>query len=267
PVLLHGDAAIAGQGVVAEMLNMSQLRGYRTGGTVHVIINNQIGYTTLPADARSTPFCTDVAKSIQAPIFHVNGDEPLCAVRCMRLAMEYRQRFQRDVVVDIVGYRRHGHNEADEPAFTQPLMYKRIEAHRTVREIYQDFLLRAGVLAPEDVERFNVELQERYRRTLKVVRDTAPPAADASLAPVEPTPWRTSTPVVSAEELQDLARRLATLPENFTPHEKVRALLDRRVGMTLGEQPIDFAFAETLAFATLLVGGTPVRLAGQDSAR
>jgi 2-oxoglutarate dehydrogenase E1 component len=272
PVLIHGDAAFAGQGVVAETLNMSQLRGYRTGGTVHLIVNNQIGYTTLPADARSTPFCTDIAKSIQAPVFHVNGDDPLSAVRCIRLAIEYRQHFQRDVVVDIVGYRRHGHNEGDEPSFTQPLMYQAIESHRTVREIYQDYLLRAGVLKPEDVERFNAALQDRYRTTLKEVRETAPeaPAADAYREPEASAPapaWTFTAPRVPRTELVDLARRLASLPADFTPHDKLRGILERRVKMALGEQPVDFALAETLAFATLLVNGVPVRLAGQDSAR
>jgi len=267
PVLMHGDAAFAGQGVVAETLNMSQLRGYRTGGTVHVIVNNQIGYTTLPADARSTPFCTDVAKSIQAPVFHVNGDDPLCAVRCIRLALAYRMRFQRDVVVDVVGYRRHGHNEGDEPSFTQPLMYQRIESHRTVREIFQDHLLRAGVLQPEDVERFDAVLHERYRAALKEVRDSSPapehePAPDADAAV-----WSPAAPAVGTAELARLTQRLADLPAEFTPHDKVRAILERRVKMAAGEQPVDFALAETLAFATLLVAGMPVRLAGQDSGR
>ncbi len=268
PVLIHGDAAFAGQGVVAETLNMSQLRGYRTGGTVHVIVNNQIGYTTLPADARSTPFCTDIAKSIQAPVFHVNGDDPLSAVRCVRLAMEYRQHFQRDVVLDIVGYRRHGHNEGDEPSFTQPLMYRAIESHRTVREIYQDYLLRAGVLKADDVERLNGALQDRYRSTLKDVRDTTPePPAQKQATDPAPPRWVYAPSKVALTDLQALAKTLATLPADFTPHDKIRTILDRRVKMADGEQPVDFALAETLAFATLLVDGVPVRLAGQDSGR
>ncbi|MEZ5965045.1 MAG: multifunctional oxoglutarate decarboxylase/oxoglutarate dehydrogenase thiamine pyrophosphate-binding subunit/dihydrolipoyllysine-residue succinyltransferase subunit [Planctomycetota bacterium] len=269
PVLVHGDAAFAGQGVVAEILNMSQLRGYRTGGTVHIIVNNQIGYTTLPADARSTPFCTDVAKSIQAPVFHVNGDDPLSAVRCIRLALEYRQRFERDVVVDIVGYRRHGHNEGDEPSFTQPLMYKTIEAHRTVREIFQDFLVRAKVLQPDEVERFNEVLHDRYRTALKEVRDTSAPGTPLPRAEVreDDLAWEHATPAVATSELLELAQRLAQLPADFDPHDKVRSILDRRVKMAQGEQPVDFALAETLAFATLLRDGVPVRLAGQDSGR
>ena len=151
PVLVHGDAAFAGQGVVFETLQMSQLHGYRTGGTIHIVVNNQIGYTTSPKDSRSTPFCTDVAKAIQVPIFHVNGDAPLSAVRMIRLAMEYRARFHTDVVLDIVCYRRHGHNEGDEPSYTQPLLYAAIEAHPTVRTIYQDYLVRKKVLTRDDL--------------------------------------------------------------------------------------------------------------------
>jgi 2-oxoglutarate dehydrogenase E1 component len=266
PILVHGDAAFAGQGVVAETLNMSQLHGYRTGGTVHVIVNNQIGYTTLPADARSTPYCSDVAKAIQAPIFHVNGDDPLAAVRVARLAFEYRQHFQRDVVIDIVCYRRHGHNEGDEPSYTQPLLYERIDSHPTVREIYQDYLLRAGVLQPQEVEAFNAALQQRLRSSLEEVRGTRAP--DVVLREPAAEAWPFDAPTaVDAQRLRDLAQRLATLPEAFTPHPKIRMQLDRRVEMLAGAQPIDFGLAEHLAFASLVTDGVPVRLAGQDSGR
>ncbi|MCC6671725.1 MAG: multifunctional oxoglutarate decarboxylase/oxoglutarate dehydrogenase thiamine pyrophosphate-binding subunit/dihydrolipoyllysine-residue succinyltransferase subunit [Planctomycetes bacterium] len=267
PILVHGDAAFAGQGVVPETLNLSQLRGYRTGGTIHVIVNNQIGYTTLPSDARSTPYCTDVAKAIQAPIFHVNGDDPLSAVRMVRLAVEYRQRFHRDVVVDIVCYRRHGHNEGDEPSFTQPLLYQRIESHRSVRETYQDFLVRAGVLAPQDVEKSNQALQERLRQSLHQVRQSTPPAPQAEPAAV-PEAWEHAGATrVARERLLDVSGRLCTVPAGFTPHPKVKMLLERRMEMSRGGQPVDFAWAETLAFATLVADGTFVRLAGQDSGR
>ena len=272
PVLVHGDAAFAGQGVVGETLQMSQLHGYRTGGTVHIVVNNQIGYTTSPDDARSTPFCTDVAKAIQAPIFHVNGDDPLAAVRMIRLAIDYRQQFNCDVVLDIVCYRRHGHNEGDEPAFTQPLLYKKIESHPSVRAIYQDWLVRAGVLQPEEAKTFDAALQQRLRGALEEVRQSRPPADEATVlrqlqdaeevetAPPPPT-------AVSADRLRVLIERLTTLPDGFTAHPKITMLLERRRSMVRDEYPFDFATAESLAFATLLTDGRPIRLAGQDSGR
>jgi 2-oxoglutarate dehydrogenase E1 component len=268
PILIHGDAAFAGQGVVAETLNMSQLPGYRTGGTVHLIVNNQIGYTTLPADARSTPFCTDVAKAIQAPIFHVNGDDPLAAVRMVRLALDYRQEFRRDVVVDIVCYRRWGHNEGDEPSFTQPLLYRKIESHASVREIYQDYLLRAGVLQPSDVDTFHEALGERLRTSLDEVRSSRPFEVTDSPAEAPEPSWDTHVPTaVSVARIRELTESLVSLPEGFTPHPKVTRLLERRHKMTQGEVGMDFATAETLAYATLLSEGVSVRLAGQDSGR
>ena len=273
PVLVHGDAAFAGQGVVLETLQMSQLLGYRTGGTVHVIVNNQIGYTTNPADARSTPFCTDVAKAIQAPIFHVNGDDPLAAVRMIRLALEYRQRYQRDVVVDVVCYRRHGHNEGDEPSFTQPLLYKKIEAHPSVRAIYQDWLLRAGVLDPDEAEKFNESLQQRYRASLEEVRQSRPPEDEAQVVPAvaleqeEQSETEFSVESVGIDALRELTERLTDLPDTFAAHPKIEMLLGRRRQMGEGSYPVDFATAESLAFGTLLVGGRRIRLAGQDSGR
>jgi 2-oxoglutarate dehydrogenase E1 component len=266
PILVHGDAAFAGQGIVAEVLNMSQLQGYRTGGTVHVIVNNQIGYTTLPADARSTPYCTDLAKAIQAPIFHVNGDDPLAAVRAVRLAFDYRQHFERDAVVDIVCYRRHGHNEGDEPAFTQPLLYKKIERHPSVRELYQQYLARAGVLAASEVQAADEALRQRLRSSLEQVRNSAPPEPTA-LVPRPPAPHQDVATAVPRERLIDLVDRLALLPEGFTPHPKIETLLERRRAMVRGGKGIDFGCAETLAFATLVTEGVAVRLAGQDSAR
>jgi 2-oxoglutarate dehydrogenase E1 component len=272
PVLVHGDAAFAGQGVVGETLQMSQLHGYRTGGTLHVIVNNQIGYTTNPVDARSTPFCTDVAKAIQAPIFHVNGDDPLAAVRMIRLALEYRQRYQRDVVVDIVCYRRHGHNEGDEPSFTQPLLYKKIEAHASVRAIYQDWLVRAGVLDPDEAEKFNEALQQRLRESLDQVRQSKAPEDELQVIPHEwdaedHAPETYPATAVEFERLEHLLGRLTTLPDSFHAHPKIEMLLERKRQMGRDEYPTDFATAEALAFASLLVEGVPVRLAGQDSGR
>ncbi|MFY9345930.1 MAG: multifunctional oxoglutarate decarboxylase/oxoglutarate dehydrogenase thiamine pyrophosphate-binding subunit/dihydrolipoyllysine-residue succinyltransferase subunit, partial [Planctomycetota bacterium] len=175
PVLVHGDAAFAGQGVVFETMQMSQLHGYRTGGTVHIVVNNQIGYTTSPQDSRSTPFCTDVAKGVQAPVFHVNGDDPLAAVRMIRLALDYRERFHADVVLDLVCYRRHGHNEGDEPSFTQPLLYRQIEQHATVRATYQQFLIRAGVLQRDDLAAYDARVQQQLKQALDQVRAGSPP--------------------------------------------------------------------------------------------
>ncbi len=270
PLLIHGDAAFAGQGVVGETLQMSQLHGYRTGGTVHVIVNNQIGYTTDPVDARSTPFCTDVAKAIQAPIFHVNGDDPLAAVRVIRLALEYRQRYQRDVVLDIVCYRRHGHNEGDEPSFTQPLLYKKIEAHPSVRAIYQDWLVRAGVLDPDEAQKFTEALHERYKESLDQVRQSHPPKEEVDVVPQphdeESLPDDPAT-AIDAGRLRDMVAKLTSTPDAFHAHPKIEKIHDRQRSMAADEYPFDFATAEALAFGTLLVAGVPVRLAGQDSGR
>jgi 2-oxoglutarate dehydrogenase E1 component len=266
PVLVHGDAAFAGQGVVFETLQMSQLHGYRTGGTVHIVVNNQIGYTTSPQDSRSTPFCTDVAKAIQAPIFHVNGDDPLAAVRMIRLAMDYRAQFHRDVVVDIVCYRRHGHNEGDEPSFTQPLLYRQIETHPTVRTRYQEYLLRAAVLRAEDLAGYDAKVQQRLKQSLDEVRATEPPPvvlpSDTTDAEWQPTP-----PPVPLAELQRLQDCQLAWPADFHAHPKAKAILERRRDMLHGKAPVDFATAEALAFASLLTTGVPVRLAGQDSGR
>ncbi|MCB9879558.1 MAG: multifunctional oxoglutarate decarboxylase/oxoglutarate dehydrogenase thiamine pyrophosphate-binding subunit/dihydrolipoyllysine-residue succinyltransferase subunit [Planctomycetes bacterium] len=266
PVLVHGDAAFAGQGVVFETLQMSQLHGYRTGGTVHIVVNNQIGYTTSPKDSRSTPFCTDVAKAIQAPVFHVNGDDPLAAVRMIRLALDYRARFHADVVLDIVCYRRHGHNEGDEPGYTQPLLYKAIEAHPTVRTSYQDYLIRKKVLQPADLAAYDEKVQARLRQSLDEVRSGQAPPVTLG-APVEEAEWNPPVGPASAEDLRRWNARLLDWPADFTPHPKIRSVLGRRAEMVADEQPIDFATAETLAFASLVANGVPVRLAGQDSGR
>ena len=266
PILVHGDAAFAGQGVVFETLQMSQLHGYRTGGTVHIVVNNQIGYTTSPEDSRSTPFCTDVAKAIQVPIFHVNGDDPLAAARMIRLAMEYRAEFHTDVVLDIVCYRRHGHNEGDEPSYTQPLLYAAIEAHPTVRTIYQDYLVRKKVLTRDDVATYDDKVQARLKESLDSVRASeAPPVTTGE--PVAEREWAPPEPRPDAAQLTRWNDRLLAWPETFTPHPKVKGVLGRRAEMVTGQQPIDFATGEALAFASLVTAGVPVRLAGQDSGR
>src|SRR5262245_26218145 len=274
PVLIHGDAAFAGQGVVHETLQMSQLHGYRTGGTVHVVVNNQIGYTTSPQDSRSSPFCTDVMKGIQAPIFHCNGDDPLAAVRMIRLALDYRMQFGRDVVVDIVCYRRHGHNEGDEPSFTQPLLYRRIEQHPTVREQYQALLVRAGVLQADELTAYDARVQAALKQSLDTVRQGEPPPLRAAgppalraAGPQPPQEWLCTVPLLDLAQLQELNHRLLLWPADFHAHPKVTTVLQRRAEMLAGQQPVDFATAEALAFASLVTAGMPVRLAGQDSGR
>jgi len=273
PLLVHGDAAFAGQGIVAETLNLSKLPGYATGGTVHVVVNNQIGFTTAPAEARSTLYCTDVAKMIQAPIFHVNGDDPEAAIHCVKLALAFRQRFHEDVVIDLVCYRRHGHNEGDEPSFTQPLLYERIRQETPVRSIYTDKLLSLGILKHEDVERIEVDLGRQLQQALDLI-DTRPPGPDE---PYEPRgPWagysrtlsdREPDTGVRIEDLAHLAERISTLPAGFTPHKKLAALLERRRKVIAEGAAIDWGTAEAFAFGSLLLEGHHVRLSGQDSTR
>ena len=266
PVLIHGDAAFAGQGVVFETLQMSQLQGYKTGGTIHIVVNNQIGYTTSPHDSRSTLFCTDVVKGIQAPVFHVNGDDPLAAVRMIRLAMDYRARFHADVVLDIVCYRRHGHNEGDEPSYTQPLLYQQIERHPTVRKIYQNYLIRAGVLRADEIGAYDQKVQQHLKEALDVVRAHEQPPITRPAEVVE-REWSPRVPATPIETLRQLNGTLLDWPAGFTPHPKVKGVLLRRAEMLAGKQPVDFATAETLAFACLVTAGVPVRFAGQDCGR
>jgi 2-oxoglutarate dehydrogenase E1 component len=273
PVLLHGDAAFAGQGIVAETLNLSNLAGYSTGGTIHVVVNNQIGFTTTPQEARSTLYATDVAKMIQVPIFHVNGDDPEAVVHCARLAYSYRQRFLDDVVIDLVCYRRHGHNEADDPSFTQPLLYEKIRHTPPVRQQYTEQLVRAGVLTQEEVRRIEADFQHQLQQALDSIK-SRPPAPDEPFEPRGPwagferhapaAPPETGVPV---ERLAQIAEALAAVPAEFEVHPKLRTLLDRRRKVVAEDGPIDWATAEALAFGTLLVEGHPVRLSGQDSSR
>jgi 2-oxoglutarate dehydrogenase E1 component len=273
PVLIHGDAAFAGQGMVAETLNLSNLAGYSTGGTIHVIVNNQIGFTTTPAEARSTLYASDVAKMIQVPILHVNGDEPEAVVHCVKIAMEWRQRFLQDVVIDMVCYRRHGHNEGDEPSFTQPLLYEKIRRKESVRKLYTDQLIASGILQHADVERIEADLSAQLRQALERI-DTRPTGPDE---PLEPSgPWRgfsrtepETDPVtsVAVEQLAQIAERLATTPSGFAVHPKLSTMLERRRKVVAENGPIDWGLGEALAFGTLLVEGSSVRLSGQDSCR
>ena len=276
PLLIHGDAAFAGQGIVAEVLNLSQLPGYETGGTVHVIVNNQIGFTTLPADARSTMYCTDVAKMIDAPIFHVNGDDPIAVEFVAKLALEFRQKFSRDVVVDMYCYRRYGHNETDEPSFTQPKLYKRINAHPAVTKIFKDRMLRSGVLTAEEATTLEREFRSQLETALAEVRTSGVTSKkdfhrgfEDSTAVFQP-PYSHQEPETQIpKELVDLiVERMTRVPEGFSVLPQVKKLfLDRRKNQHQGGGPYDWAFAEALAFGSLLVEGTPVRLSGQDSRR
>ncbi|HEY0155666.1 MAG TPA: multifunctional oxoglutarate decarboxylase/oxoglutarate dehydrogenase thiamine pyrophosphate-binding subunit/dihydrolipoyllysine-residue succinyltransferase subunit [Thermoanaerobaculia bacterium] len=272
PVLLHGDAAFAGQGVVAETLNLSQLKGYKTGGTVHVVINNQIGFTTDPEAARSSTYATDVAKTVQAPIFHVNGDDPEACIRAMKLAYDFRQQFQRDVVIDLICYRRHGHNEGDEPSLTQPRMYKTIKEHRSVRKIYTEQLLRKGDIDPQEAEEWLNHYQGRLQEAFDRTRDQEEPPShrdplwtdeDVTGYQNEPSPET----AITQEVLTRVAAAMTTTPEGFTPHPKLKPVLAKRKSMMAGNEPMDWAVGEQLAFGSLMVDGFRVRLSGQDVGR
>ncbi|MHB1814672.1 MAG: 2-oxoglutarate dehydrogenase E1 component [Steroidobacteraceae bacterium] len=272
PVLIHGDAAFAGQGVVMETLQLSQARGFRTGGTLHIVINNQVGFTTSdPHDARSTRYCSDVAKMLEAPIFHVNGDDPEAAVFVTRLALEYRMRYHKDVVIDLVCYRRLGHNEADEPAATQPQMYQRIREHLTTRKLYADRLVAEGVIAQSEPD----ALVAQYRDGL----DQGKPLARAALGMIgnqftvdwtryAHSDWteRVGTGV-DVKRLKSLGEQLTALPEGFTPHPRVAQIIAHRRQMHAGKMPLDWGCAELLAYASLVEDGYSLRLCGQDSGR
>ncbi|MCQ4042828.1 multifunctional oxoglutarate decarboxylase/oxoglutarate dehydrogenase thiamine pyrophosphate-binding subunit/dihydrolipoyllysine-residue succinyltransferase subunit [Streptantibioticus rubrisoli] len=267
PVQLHGDAAFAGQGVVAETLNMSQLRGYRTGGTVHIVINNQVGFTAPPASSRSSMYCTDVARMIEAPIFHVNGDDPEAVVRVARLAFEFRQAFNKDVVIDLVCYRRRGHNEADNPSFTQPQMYDLIDKKRSVRKLYTESLIGRGDITLEEAEQALQDYQGQLEKVFTEVREAAAaPAAEAEVPAALPEfPVKLDT-AISQEVVKRIAESQVNLPEHVTVHPRLLPQLQRRAA-SVEDGTIDWAMGETLAFGSLLMEGTPVRLAGQDSRR
>jgi len=274
PILIHGDAAFAGQGLVAETLNLSQLPGYKVGGTIHIVVNNQIGFTTAPSEGRSSRYCTDVAKMIEVPIFHVNGDDPEAVVYVGELATDFRETFGQDVVIDMVCYRKHGHNESDEPAFTQPLMYEKIRDHQRVLDLYIESLVQNGALSSDEAE----SLAERFQSTLEAVYrevhdsqkspETVQPGFKGTwegLSPTyDPTPVETG---VAADQLTMISDRLGEVPDGFTRNRKLDRIYKARSKAIRQGGPIDWAFAESLAFGSLLVEGTPVRLSGQDSRR
>ncbi|MEV0535001.1 multifunctional oxoglutarate decarboxylase/oxoglutarate dehydrogenase thiamine pyrophosphate-binding subunit/dihydrolipoyllysine-residue succinyltransferase subunit [Kitasatospora sp. NPDC050463] len=266
PIQIHGDAAFAGQGVVAETLNMSQLRGYRTGGTVHVVVNNQVGFTAAPASSRSSMYCTDVARMIEAPIFHVNGDDPEAVVRVARLAFEFRQAFHKDVVIDLICYRRRGHNEADNPSFTQPLMYDLIDKKRSVRKLYTEGLIGRGDITMEEAEQALQDFQGQLEKVFAEVRDAAQtPAPAANGKPQADFPVNIQTGI-SQEMVKRIAASQVNLPDWLTVHPRLLPQLQRRAS-SVEDNTIDWAMGETLAIGSLLMEGHPVRLAGQDSRR
>ncbi|MEM8661857.1 MAG: 2-oxoglutarate dehydrogenase E1 component, partial [Pseudomonadota bacterium] len=272
PIVIHGDAAFAGQGVVMETFQMSQTRAYKTGGTIHVVLNNQVGFTTSRReDARSTEYCTDIAKMVQAPIFHVNGDDPEAVLFVTQMAVDYRREFKRDVVIDLMCYRRRGHNEADEPSVTQPLMYERIRQHKTTRDLYAARLISDGILSePEDhfmVERYRDSLDRGEPMVSSLVSEP-----NASLfvdwSPYLDHHWTMQVDTtVDINELQSLAYQSNVPPDNFPLQRQVAKILEDRRKMARGAMPLNWGFAETLAYATLLKQGYPVRLTGQDVGR
>src|SRR6266446_5624172 len=272
PVLLHGDAAFTGQGVVAETLGLSELDGYRTGGTVHVIVNNQIGFTTPPEAYRFTPYPSDVAKIIHAPVFHVNGDDPEAAVQAARLAIGFRQRFKKDVFIDLVCYRRHGHNELDDPTYTQPVMYKKIAAKRTPLALYREQLVQAGVAAAEEAERRAREFRELLDDAQSYARDFMPRQPVFAFGGLwkglgwAGDDWSART-AVAPEVLHEIAAAFTRMPEGFTPHPRAARLMETRAQMVREGRGIDWSCAEALAIGTLLLEGIPVRMSGQDTCR
>ncbi|MGH9414741.1 MAG: multifunctional oxoglutarate decarboxylase/oxoglutarate dehydrogenase thiamine pyrophosphate-binding subunit/dihydrolipoyllysine-residue succinyltransferase subunit, partial [Terriglobales bacterium] len=260
PILIHGDAAFAGQGVVAETLNLSQLGGYRTGGTLHIVVNNQIGFTTSPAGARSSLYCTDIARTIQAPIFHVNGDDPEAVVRATQLAYAYRRQFHKDVVVDIVCYRRHGHNEADDPSLTSPVMYRNIDQHPSVRVLYAAELVKAGLLSEQEAE------AERQATREALSQSASQPVAPAAAEGEPPQAYTPETPVAEAT-LAQIGERLTALPSGFHLHPKLKSFISKRQKAVAERGSIDWSLAEALALGSLALEGVPVRLSGQDTGR
>jgi 2-oxoglutarate decarboxylase len=268
PLLIHGDAAFAGQGVVAETLNLSQLDGYRTGGTIHVIINNQIGFTTPPEEARSTPYPTDVARMVQAPIFHINGDDPEAAIRAARAAFDYRQRFNKDVVLDIICYRRHGHNEADDPSYTQPILYRKIREHKSVATIYGEALVREKVVEQSEIDEMRKRAAARLSEAYEAAQKEQHEFEVQELTPVPPEAGaKPPYTAVDREMLLRIGQALATFPPDFHIHPKLKRFVEQRRQAVEKGGPIDWALAEELSFGSLVAEGTPVRLSGQDSSR
>ena len=272
PVLLHGDAAFAGQGVVAECFGLSGLKGHKTGGTIHVVVNNQIGFTTSPHFSRSSPYPTDIAKMVDSPIFHVNGDDPEAVVHAAKVATEFRQKFQRDVVIDIFCYRRFGHNEGDEPMFTQPLMYKAIKKQKTTLQLYAERLVEEGLIAQDEIGEAKAAFQAHLNDEFEAGRDYKPNRADwldgrwkhLGSATGDYQPGETAAPI---EALREVGRALSTIPEGFNAHKTIERLFEAKRAMIDSGEGVDWATAEALAFGTLLLEGLPVRLSGQDCTR
>ncbi|MFJ5834234.1 multifunctional oxoglutarate decarboxylase/oxoglutarate dehydrogenase thiamine pyrophosphate-binding subunit/dihydrolipoyllysine-residue succinyltransferase subunit [Streptomyces sp. NPDC093089] len=266
PVALHGDAAFAGQGVVAETLNMSQLRGYRTGGTVHIVINNQVGFTAAPESSRSSMYATDVARMIEAPIFHVNGDDPEAVVRVARLAFEFRQTFNKDVVIDLICYRRRGHNEGDNPQFTNPQMYNLIDKKRSVRKLYTESLIGRGDITLEEAEQALQDFQGQLEKVFAEVREATNAPASTTVPDAKAAFPVDVTTAVSQEVVKRIAESQVSIPERITVHPRLLPQMQRRAA-SIDDGTIDWGFGETLAIGSLLMEGTPVRLSGQDSRR
>jgi 2-oxoglutarate dehydrogenase E1 component len=272
PLLIHGDAAFAGQGVVAECFGLSGLKGHRTGGSIHFVINNQIGFTTNPRYSRSSPYCTDVARMIEAPIFHVNADDPEAVVHVAKIAVEFRQKFHKPVVIDMICYRRHGHNETDEPAFTQPKMYKKIRSHPTTVELYSKKLLDEGVVADADVDAMKAVYRSHLDTELAAADGYKPNKADwldgrwSGLGLADDEARRGNTGV-AIDKLKEIGRRLTAIPGDFNAHKTVQRLLDKRREMVEAGQGLDWAMAEHLAFGSLVAEKVRVRLSGQDCER
>ncbi len=269
PVLLHGDAAFAGQGVVMETLNLADLKGYRTGGTIHIIINNQIGFTTSPQAGRSTIYSTDVARMTQLPIFHINGDDPEAAYRALQISLDYRQEFNKDVVLDLVGFRKLGHNETDEPSYTQPLMYARVKAHPGVRAVYSRRLIKEGVITEEELNALIEDRVRRYEdalaRAKQIVSQQQPTQATPNVPELDGSDVIKTG--VEAQTIKTIAQKISVVPEGFNINPKMVGQLARRAKMGEGALPIDWAFAEAAALGSLVIDGTRVRLSGQDSGR
>ena len=268
PILIHGDAAFAGQGVVAETLNLSQLEGYKTGGTIHLVVNNQIGFTTNPDEARSTPYSTDVARMVQAPIFHVNGDDPEACLRVAQMAYDYRQEFKKDVVIDMFCYRRHGHNEGDDPSYTQPILYRKIRQHPSVAVQYSERLVREDFLDSDQVKEFRAKASARLNEAYDTAKKKEEPFQMQDLSAVDPEEIGRPSPETAADRatLERVVEGITTFPAEFNVHPKLAVSLRKRREVLNGA-PMDWATAETLAFGSLVLEGTPVRLSGQDSGR
>ena len=268
PVLIHGDAAFAGQGVVAETLNLSQLQGYHTGGTIHLVINNQIGFTTGPEEARSTPYSTDVARMVQAPIFHVNGDDPEACIRVAEIAFDYRQRFKKDVVIDMFCYRRHGHNEADDPSYTQPILYRKIREHPSVASLYAERLLREGAIAQGEIDAVRKRIIDRLHEGFEAAQrsDERFEVQELSIVDTEAAAEISPRTAIGHDMVERVIRGLTSFPRDFHLHPKLRGFIERRKEILNGV-PVDWAAGEALAFGSLVLEGTPVRLSGQDSGR